>query len=106
MRGSPVSSVSYELDGHWRRLKAVVGVELDEGGVPERAGRGRSRVYFVVRGDDKELYRSGEFDWATEPIEIDVGIEGVKTLELQVLNELRGHYTVPRVDWADVRIEK
>ena len=106
MRGSPLSSVTYELGGRWRRLRAVVGIELDEGGLPDKADRGRSRVYFVVRGDGKELYRSGEFDWATEPAEIDVAIDGVKRLQLQVLNEVRGHYTVRRVDWADVRLEK
>lgn len=57
-------------------------------------------------GDGEELYRSPTFQWDSEPVEMDVDISGVETLELRVANEVTWFNIASSVNWADVRLEK
>jgi len=53
----------------------------------------------------KELYRSPTFQWDSGPLEMNVDISGVETLELRV-NEATWFDIAPNVNRVDVRLEK
>jgi len=92
--------------GGWKRLKATIGIEIDNPGkLGDRQKRG-TRVFFVVRGDSRELYRSPTFAWDSRPVEMDVDVTGVSRLELGIGNEATWHCAADSVDWADLRLEK
>ena len=101
-------AVRYDLaGGSWKRLRATIGIELKK--PPEQlepkeiAG---TRVFFVVLGDGKELYRSPTFQTQTPPVKMDVDITGVKTLELRIGNQTTWHNAAASVNWANIRLEK
>jgi predicted esterase len=97
---------TYDIGGAWRRLRATIGIEVEGArhlSDPQKAG---TRVYFVVRGDGKELYRSPTFTWDARPAEMDLDVTGVKMLELEVANEATWNNAASSVDWADIRLEK
>ncbi len=100
--------VIYDLtDGGWKHLRATIGIELTK--EPERVEqteKDETQIYFIVRGDGEELYRSPIFRWDSDPVDIDVDITGVKKLELRVANEATLPNAVSSVNWADVRLEK
>ena len=101
-------TATYDLAGAgWTRLRATLGIELDRkpDQLEEKHKRG-TRVYFVVAGDGKQLYRSPTFRWDSAPVEMDVGVAGVKTLELKVANEVAWHNAASSVDWAGLRLER
>jgi hypothetical protein len=65
------SSYVYNLDGKWKRFKAACGLQNEVEG----------SVVFIVKCDDKEVYRSDLIDeWTERPVDLDV--TGVKKLEL------------------------
>lgn len=67
------SQFTFDLNGEWKRFTAVAGMQA---GVRESAS-----AIFIVKGDGKELYRSGKL--RTKSIEdVDVDITGIKQLEL------------------------
>ncbi len=99
--------VQYDLSGGWKRLKATIGIEIDK--PPQEItplNREGTRVVFIVRGDGKELFTSGEFGVDSKPVSIDVDVTGIKSLELEVTNKARWHNAASSVDWADIRLEK
>jgi len=101
------SSLVFDLAGAgWQRFKSTIGIQLrkpDEVNEEQKEG---TRVYFVVLGDGKELYRSPIFFWNSAPIAIDVPIEGVKSLVLRSGNEREWGYELSGVHWADARVER
>jgi len=100
-------TVNYDLTGgRWRRLKAVIGIEVDEPAKLEAKQIEGTRIYFTVLGDGKELYRSPTFGPDSPPVEMDVDIAGVTDLQLQVANEATWHSAAASVNWADLRLEK
>jgi hypothetical protein len=65
------SSYVYNLDGKWKRFKAACGLQNEVEG----------SVMFIVKCDDKEVYRSDLIEeWTERPVNLDV--TGVKKLEL------------------------
>ena len=97
----------YDLaSGNWRRLRAVVGIEVDEPEKIREWAKENTAIAFVVRGDGKELYRSPLFKWNSPPVELDVDISGVEELEIEVTNEHKLWTAEKSVNWADVRLEK
>jgi hypothetical protein len=92
--------------GDYKRLRATIGIEVDKPDKLEPKQKDGTKVYFLVRGDGKELYRSPTFKWDSPAVEMNVPIAGVKTLELEVANEATWHNAATSVDWADVRVEK
>jgi len=100
-------AVTYDLaGGNWQRLRATLGIEVDDPAKLEDKQRQGTRVVFVVRGDGRELYRSPTIRWNSGPVEMNVDVGGVKVLELEVANEATWHNAASSVDWADVRLEK
>ena len=99
--------VTYDLaGGGWERLKAAVGIEIDKPEKLEDRQKKGTRVFFVVRGDGRQLYRSPTFHWDSPPAEMDVDVAGVKLLELEVGNEATWHCAASSVNWADVRLTR
>ena len=100
-------TVSYDLTGGgWRRLKATIGIEIEDPATLEDKQKAGTRVYYVVRGDGRELYRSPTFGWDSGPVEMDVDVSGVTTLELEVANEATWFNAARSADWADLRLER
>ena len=99
---------NYDLTGgDWKRLRATIGIEIDKKPEElEQEEKDGTLVYFVVRGDGEELYRSPTFRWDSEPVDMDVDVDGVKILELRVANETTWHNAASSVNWANVRLEK
>jgi hypothetical protein len=97
-------SISYELGGRWRRLKATIGLnpekplaELD----PQQLAAG---ISFVVFGDGRELYRSPTVRCDSPALDVDVELAGVQVLRLEV-DRGPGRLAVRSVNWADIRLE-
>ncbi len=100
-------TVNYDLaGGNWRRLRATIGIEVDNPEKLEIKQKQGTRIYLVVRGDGKELYRSPTFGWNARPVEMNVDVTGVKDLQLEVANERTWHSAASSVNWADLRLEK
>jgi len=99
---------SYDLaGGGWKLLRATIGIEVDKpvGEIEEKEMEG-TRVFFVVRGDGKELYRSPAFLHDSCPVELEVNVEGVQNLELEVGNDAGWLHVASSVNWGDLRLEK
>lgn len=100
-------TASYGIaDAGWARLRATLGIEIEDPAKLEPKQKDGTRVFFVVRGDGKPLYRSPTFRWDSKPVALDLDIAGVKTLELEVGNEVTWHSAASSVNWADLRLEK
>lgn len=70
------SELGVDLGGRYTRFEAGAGI-VD-------AARGRGSVVFRVLGDGRELYRSRVIDGMQEPLEVGVGVAGVRSLRLIV----------------------
>ncbi|MFW6162569.1 MAG: NPCBM/NEW2 domain-containing protein [Planctomycetota bacterium] len=100
-------TATYDLaDAGWSRLRAVLGIEIDEPAQLEPKQKANTRVFFVVRGDGEELYRSPVFRWDSRPVELDLDVSGVSELQLKIGNEARWHCAASSINWADLRLEK
>jgi poly(3-hydroxybutyrate) depolymerase len=102
------STVTYELaGGNWKHLRAILGIEMDKPAAQLTDAQKRDTVvFFTVRGDGRELYRSPEVGWNTPPIQLDVDVSGVNRLELEVTTPGARHYAASCVNWAQARLEK
>jgi hypothetical protein len=93
--------------GGWKRLRATLGIEPDFQAAKEDPYiRDRTRITFVVRGDDKELYTSPVLAFDAAPVDMNVDVTGVQRLELEVYNEALRGAAAASVNWADLRLEK
>jgi predicted esterase len=98
------NGADFDIGGGWKRLRGVVGLECDAT-VPQRQ-RDNTRVFYIVKGDGKELYRSPEFTYGSKPAALDVDVTGVKTLRLELGVAGAGMDAVASADWADLRLER
>jgi len=100
-------TATYDLaGGGWTRLRATLGIEIDDPAKLEPKQKDGTRVFFIVRGDGQELFRSPTFRWNSRPVELDVDITGVEQLQLGVGNEVQWHNAATSVNWADLRLER
>ncbi len=67
------SSYTYNLGGKWKRFKSHIGIQK---------GRTNGSVVFIIKGDDKELFRSPLVTLADGEVPVDVNITRVRKLEL------------------------
>lgn len=75
-----------DLNGDWKKLKTGYGLQDGHGG----------SAVFVVKGDGKELFRSGKIQRPNQAGEKEIDIEGIKKLELIVEDAEDGN----RADWG------
>lgn len=100
-------SAGYDLTGQgWKSLRGTIGIEVKQPAKLEDKEKKGTRVFFVVRGDGEELYRSEPFLWDSGPVAMDVDIAGVGQLEIEVGNEQRWHCAASSVNWAELRLDK
>jgi len=88
------SSMAFKLTENYDKLHAVVGLD-DE----SACGDGAS---FIVVGDGRELFRSKRL-YSTEKQSIDVGVSGVKVLELKL--DQGENKDCDHGDWANLWLE-
>lgn len=62
-------------------------------------------VVFVVKGDDRELFRSPVAGRDTSPIEIRVPLDGVSRLSL-IVEDAGDGIAADHANWADARLLK
>jgi len=73
------SELTFAIEGRFREFRADVGLAASE--------NGRGSVFFVLLGDDKEIYRSKQVTASDrDPIEVVVPVKDVKRLTLKVLH--------------------
>jgi dienelactone hydrolase len=100
-------TATYDLSGgEWKRFRGTLGIEIREPEELEDQHRENTRVFFIVRGDGEELFRSRTLHWDSPPQRMDVEVTGVRKLELEVANETTWHCGATSVDWANLRLEK
>ncbi|NQT88635.1 NPCBM/NEW2 domain-containing protein, partial [bacterium] len=100
-------TVTYDIaDAGWERLRATLGIEVPDRDKLEQKQKDGTRVFFIVRGDGEELYRSPVFGWDAKAVRIDVDVAGVKELQLEVGNEVQWHNAARSIDWAALRLER
>ena len=84
------------LDGKGTNFTAFVGVD-------DEVGKGKGSVDFIVRGDGKELFRSGIMKSGDKAKKVNVNLKGVKTLVLEAQNGGDG-IGADHANWADAQI--
>ena len=98
-------SASWDLgDGGWSRLKGVVGFTFRPDEKLSDTDRQNVKVRFIIEGDEKELFRSEPMLYESNPLPIDISIQGVKHLTLKCVNEASWTMAVDSVNWADVKV--
>ncbi len=94
-------ALTYDLGGTYKRFFALAGVDDETiGRGPD--GRG-GNVVFEVWVDGRKLYNSGPVGARDEPREIDVPIEGAKTIKL-VVDYGENYDLLDHADWAGARL--
>jgi len=88
-----VSRMILNLYGDAERFKAFVGVD-------DEMPKGRGSVEFVIKGDGKELWKSGVMTSGDKAKKADVDLKGVKELILEVADGGNGIGS-DHADWAD-----
>lgn len=91
------STLCVLLGGRGRRFLARVGVDGD-------VASGHGSVEFLVRGDGECLWRSGILRSGDPARSVDVGLRGVRRLDLVVTDALDSE-DEDHADWAEARIE-
>jgi hypothetical protein len=92
------STVTYRLDGKYRRFHAVLGIDDDTGG--------KGSVIFEVLVDGKRAFRSDVLTGTSAPVVLErLDISGAKLLTLRVdyatLGDIQDH-----ADWCDAMVIK
>jgi len=96
--GMPTNSeVEFDLNGVYGEFSATVGVD-DEYKNPEGA------VEFIVLGDGKELWRSGELKKADGVRQVKVDVRNIRQLVLRVKRAGEGGRI--QADWVDAKLVK
>ena len=80
-------------------MELIPGEDLDE------RARQNTRVFLVVRGDGRQLYRSSTLRWDSDPIELEVDISDVKHLQIEIENETTWFASVRSLNLVDLRVE-
>jgi NPCBM/NEW2 domain/Melibiase len=94
------SETEYELHGLFKTFSALAGVDQHT--------RSNSTVEFVIRGDGKELWRSGPMKKNDAPKPVSVEIQGVKRLLLRADGDSRsdtaGYRSRDHGGWAEPKL--
>lgn len=90
------SRIDYALPGGFKTFAATAGYDQEV--------RGGS-VVFVVKGDDRELFRSPVAGRDTPPIEVRVPLDGVSRLSL-IVEDAGDGIAADHANWADARLLK
>ncbi|MBN1388477.1 MAG: NPCBM/NEW2 domain-containing protein, partial [Bacteroidales bacterium] len=94
----PGTSISYDLKGMFREFSSVIGVDDNS-----RSADSDQDIIFIVEGDGKVIYRSGNMNLNSKPVDISVDISGV--VELVLRSEITGEGSVRRRglmgNWAE-----
>jgi dienelactone hydrolase len=100
------SRIAYDIGGRWSRLAATVGADLAgralEDFTAPRIENGK--MIFIVRGDGRELVRSGELGLADPPEELSADVRGVSRLELVVVPAGRFEWHLGPGAWGEARL--
>jgi alpha-galactosidase len=99
----PPSKVEYQVDGRYIFFRATVGVDLEDVIEVSRARARGEYVQFLVHGDSKRLYSSEWLQSSSRPVEVEVDIRGVKSLQLEV-DCSSARWLVGTCDWAEARV--
>ncbi|MGH7952624.1 MAG: NPCBM/NEW2 domain-containing protein [Limisphaerales bacterium] len=91
------SEIEFDLKGLYDKFAAQVGLDDSSGD--------NATAEFVVSGDGKELWRSGELKKSDAPKSIDVNIAGVHKLTLRTTSA-GGRRNRAQVDWAEPTVSK
>ena len=91
------SELVYDLDGHWRRFEARVGVDQN-GGRP-----GEGTVVFQVFVDDEKKFESPVQHSGDPPLPVSVDVAGGRRLKL-VAAETDDGANYDHADWAEARL--
>ncbi len=92
------TSSDYDLKGLFTHFTAIIGI--DDATEGENADK---EVEFIIKGDGKELWKSGPMKKADSPKNVEVDISGIKVLTLTVTGpQMRGYGRGGiRAGWAD-----
>ena len=85
-------------EGDFLRLQAWIGIDYFK----VEGNQNGDGVYFIVYGDNQELYRSELLDTNSEAVFIDVDVTGVEELRLYV--DKNGTNSHDNADWADLKL--
>ena len=88
------ASLEYDISKKYNILRGVIGLD-DESACGDGA-------YFVVKGDGRELFRSGKL-YSTQKQDIEVDVAGVQLLQLAL--EQGGNKDCDHGDWANIWLE-
>jgi hypothetical protein len=102
-------TMTYDLAGAtYTRAKAVLGIAVQMGPQVTDAMRRETRVYYRVLADGKEVFKSRLmlYEDAGKVVDLDVSVEGVRTLVLEVRNDASGANAAAYAALADLRLEK
>jgi hypothetical protein len=93
------SRVVYDLDGQYRWLEALVGLD------PEHGKKGRVHIRVLVDGKEKDIGWKKELTASDGPLAIRVDVAKGRELTLEVLFGSLGDVQA-HVNWADARLVK
>ncbi len=99
-------TATWRLHGGWKKLKGVLGLETEDPDELDEKAKASTRIFFVVRGDGEERFRSEALTGDSKPVPLDLDVTGVAELELEVGSETRRHGAARSVNWADLRLER
>jgi len=88
------ATLEFDISKKYNVLRGVIGLD-DESACGDGA-------YFVVKGDDRELFRSGKM-YSTQKQNMEVDVAGVQNLQLVL--EQGGNKDCDHGDWANVWLE-
>ncbi len=91
------SETEFDLKGLFEKFSAQAGLDSASG---ESA-----TAEFILLGDGKELWRSGEMKKTDAPKSVEVDISGIQKLTLRTTSE-GGRRNRAQVDWAEPKISK
>jgi hypothetical protein len=106
LSSGPNGEIEFDLNGLFSRFTSVVGFERGAGG-----GGTNVAAAFIVLGDDKELWNSGQLTRSDDPKPVDVSVQGVDKLKLRVSGTAGGRRGGgggrrggPSAAWADPKL--
>ncbi len=91
------STIAYNLAGQYSAFVADVGVD-------DEVGSNVGTVDFQVIGDGHILYDSGNVTTTSPVMHLNVGVNGVQTLQLVVNNGIANNIDYDHADWANAQL--
>jgi len=101
------STITYGLSGEFRRLTAVVGLDLDGEDKISLSRLAGEKAKFIVAGDGKVLFETEKpVSWRNNAVAIEVDVRGVSELELSVKPAGGPVWLQGSSAWADAWLER